>query len=462
MLSFILYLSMISPTITADDNVVKLRWNDLEVIWIKDERFPVYDIVFYFADGSLSDHPGRKGESNLMFSLLTAGTRRFRHKEISDNLEFFGVSQGTNMTHEYSTFFLSGLTKDIIPTVKLVCHLFKDSTFPKREIKKERRRIKNSLEGLVSSHSSLASRAFREISLGSTPFFYPVSGKIKDLNQIGQKSLKRKLQYFNEQVKKRIYLAGPSDVLLIKSIINEECDWRGQGKFVQKTQWNTSNKQVEADVTTTPQIKNDPVIHLITVPKANQAQVRIGRILKKGEFENTPLLSLTSGLLAGGSSSKLMREVRTKRGLTYSIFAFASGQKDFGRMGIFTSTRNESVNEILSVIKETLNLTGLGKFNTNDLERARGYLAGGHYFKFERTDAYLEQLIHLDHVGKKYLEFYNFRNMVAKINKEEVSKNIKEIFNWNQATIMVLGPKSLKKPLSTIGEVKIIPYKKFL
>ena len=454
MLNLIFYMAMINPVFSVEDKVQKQKWDDLEVIWIKDERFPVYDIVFYFADGALSDHQENKGESHMMFSLLTAGTRRFRHKEISDNLEFFGVSQGTNITHEYSTFFLSGLTKDIIPTVKLICHLFKDSTFPKQEIKKEKRRIKNSLDNMVSSHSSLASRAFREISLNNTPFFYPVSGKVKDLKKISRRGLRNKLQYFKDKVKKRIYLTGPSEVLLIKSIINEECGWRGGGKFVRKTEQESFIKK-EEKIT-------DPLIHLVTVPKANQAQIRIGRILNKGEFENTPLLSLSSGFLAGGSSSQLMRETRTKRGLTYGIYAFAAGQKDFGRMGIFSSTRNETIGEMLSVIKETLNTTGQGKFKAAELERARGYLSGGHFFQFERTDAYLEQLIHLDHVGKNYSEFHNFQKMVAKLKREEVIKNIKEIFNWNQMTIMILGPKSLQKALKTIGEVKIIPYKKFL
>ena len=452
MLNLLLPLVLINPVFSIELKVEKFQWNDLEVVWIKDDRFPVYDIVFYFADGSLSDHPQRRGESNMMFSLLTAGTRRFGHKEISDNLEFFGVSQGVSMTHEFSSFFIAGLTKDIIPTVKLICHLFKDSTFPKQEIKKEKRRIKNSLENMVSSHSSLASRAFREISLKDTPFSYPVTGKIKDLKKIGQVSLRDKFQYFNKKVKKRIYLTGPSEVLLIKSIVSEECGWRSSGKFVRKTQLVAAKKRTT----------DAPAIHLVTVPQANQTQIRIGRYLQKGEIENTPLLSLSSGFLAGGSSSQLMREARSNRGLTYGIYAFASGQKDFGRMGIFSSTRNESINELLSVIKETLDTTGKGKFAPTDLERAKGYLTGGHYFQFERTDAYLEQLIHLDHIGKSYSEFHNFQNMVAKIKKEEVVKNINDIFNWNQMTIMVLGPKSLQKPLKEMGKVKIIPYRKFL
>ncbi|MCY4523887.1 MAG: pitrilysin family protein, partial [Halobacteriovoraceae bacterium] len=414
MLNFILFLSMTIPAFSIEQKVEKMRWNDLEVVWIQDERFPVYDIVFYFSEGSLGDHPKRKGESKMMFSLLTAGTRRFNHKEISDNLEFFGVSQGVNITHEYSSFFLSGLTKDIIPTVKLICHLFKDSTFPKQELKKEKRRIKNSLEHLVSSHGSLASRAFREISLDNTPFSYPVSGKIRDLPKINRAGLKEKLQYFNTRVKKRIYLTGPPEVLLIKSIVSEECGWKGTGKIVRNTTFTSNAKK------TPGQGDSMPTIHLVTVPKANQAQIRIGRHLEKSMYEDISLLALTSSFLAGGSSSRLMQEARSKRGLTYGIYAFAAGQKDFGRAGIFSSTRNESVDELLSVIKATLDMTGQGKINKSDLKRSKAYLSGSHFFQFERTDAYSEQLIYLDHVGKNYSEFYNFQNKFKKNKKEKI------------------------------------------
>ena len=41
-------------------------------------------------------------------------------------------------------------------------------------------------------------------------------------------------------------------------------------------------------------------IYLITVPKANQAQVRIGRVLNRSEISNPPLLMFMSKFLGGG------------------------------------------------------------------------------------------------------------------------------------------------------------------
>ena len=447
---YLVLFALLSNVFALQGRVEKIRWDDLEVVWIEDNRFPVYNIIFYFADGALSDNT-RKGESNAMFSLLPSGTRRFSQKEISDNLEFFGIDQSFHITHEFTSFFVSGLVKDIIPTTKLICHLFNDASFPKKEIQKEKRRIKNYFKNMVSSHAELASRAFREISLSQTPFSYPTTGKIRDLKKMNQKGLKRKLDYFNKKVKKRIYLSGPKEVLLIKSIVNEECGWRGKESFVRKTDLKKISN------------KTEPLkIHLVVIPKGNQAQVRIGRVLYKEELSNPYLLALSSGFLGGGFTSRLMREVRVSRGLTYSINSFAAGQKDYGRAVISTFTKNKSVKELLEVIEKTVGSTAKGEFDPTDLERARGYLSGGHYFRYEHTHAYLNQLIHLDHVGRDYSELRNFQYNIGKVRHKDVIDNIGTIFNWFDQTIMILGPQSLAGELRKIGKVIIIPYKKFL
>ena len=101
----------------------KLKWKDLEVVYLEDNKLPVYSMVFYFADGALSE--GKvKGSAQASLEYLSLGTNRFSQKDIADNLEFFGASYTSNVTHEYSTYSVSGLVKDIDPTLKKICHLF--------------------------------------------------------------------------------------------------------------------------------------------------------------------------------------------------------------------------------------------------------------------------------------------------------------------------------------------------
>ncbi|TDJ09024.1 MAG: insulinase family protein, partial [Deltaproteobacteria bacterium] len=399
-----------SPGYTADlrGKIKKLNWEGIEVIWLKDERFPTYSVNFYFADGSLSDVSSRRGETNAMFSLIDTGTRRFNRKLINDALDYYGVRRSASVYHEFSSYSVSGLLKDIIPTMKKICHLFDDAVFPRREIKKELARLKNSLNNMVAAPGSLANRAFREISLQGTPYGYPSGGKLKDLKNINQRGLRTKLKYFNEKVKKKIYLAGPSGVLNIKKIINEECGWTQKtGSFVRNVSYKT--KKVKG-----------PQFYLITVPNANQAHIRIGRFLNYNEIGDEELMTLSSGFLGGGFTSRLMREVRVKRGLTYGISAFASRQKDYGRSGIYTSTKNSSVKELIEVVQNTIGYTSKGDFKLEILKRAQGHLAGGHFFRFENLEAYLGQLLYFDHIGRPYDDLFKFAERIEAMSKDQV------------------------------------------
>lgn len=426
-------------------------WNGIDVVYLEDNKLPLYDVIFYFADGSLSD-THIKGETEAMFDNLDLGTRRFSRNDIQDNLEFFGVSYSSFVTHEYTTFSFSGLVKDIVPTTKKICHLFSDATFRASELKKEKKKYINSLQNLVSSPSGLASRAFRELSLKETPFYYPTEGKLRDIKKINTRGLKRKLSYFNKKVKKRIYLSGPKSILDVKSIILKECGWDIETSTVVRRE-PLKEKKIS---------NNGPEIHLVTVPQSNQAQVLIGRHLLPEEYTNQELMTLSSGFLGGGFTSKLMRAVRVKRGLTYGISSFAAGQKEYGRLGISSSTKNETVIEMLDVIKDEIEKIGEGKFEKSELERARGLLVGSYPFRFESKSAFLGQLLYLDHIERSYEDFFNFQDNLKKISREEVSKNVLDMFGWNKQVIVILGSASLKKPLSKLGKVKIHSYKRFL
>ncbi|MFI5389722.1 MAG: M16 family metallopeptidase [Bacteriovoracales bacterium] len=448
-LIFIFLFITISHGADLKGRIETLNWNGLEVVYVHDDRFPTFDITIYFGDGALSDE--FKGESNSMFSLLEAGTRRYNRNEINESLDFYGIKRGPTIFHEFSLYYVSGLEKDLIPTMKRVCHLFDDSVFPKEEIKKELAQSRSKITNLLGDPEDLANRAFRELSLTNTPFSYPVEGKLKDLSKITQAGLKRKLKYYNEKVKKKIFIAGPRQILSVQKVINEECGWNDQkDKFVRNSNFS-------------PKIKDSgPQVFLVTVPSANQAQIRVGRFLNASEIQNEELLAISSGLLGGGFTSQLMLEVRQKRGLTYGINAYASRQKDYGRSAITTSTKNDSIGELLTVVKDTVQKVSKGDITSEEIERAKGYLIGGQFFRFENSKAFLNQLVFLDHYGKPFDDIFKFGERIQSFKNNQITDSIGNIFGWDKQVIMVLGTKDQEKKLSKFGKVKIIDYKNFL
>jgi len=437
----------------TEERIKRLDWNGIEVVWIEDNRLPLYNVVFYFADGALSDQVEGRGmvpSTEMMFSLLDRGTNSYSFKEISDNLEFYGTNYRPYVTHEYSTYSYSGLMKDIIPASKMICHLFRDATYPRDEVDNAKQLAISGKNNMVRAPDALASRVFRELSLSGSSYNYPFDGKIKDIKKIDRDELQTKLKYFNQKVYKKIYIAGPSDILQIKNIINDECGWQGRGgRFIRSGNYRQSKRE-----------KSE--YYFIPVKGATAAYVRIGSLFGKENFFELAPLELSSTFLGGGFTSKLMQEIRVKRGLSYGISAFAARQKDYGRVGIVVSTDNAKIPELFSSLKDVFAEVLQGKFSEREFKAARGYLMGSYAFRFEQSSAYINQLLYLDHIGADASLVYQFPAMTKKTTKKEMVEVLKKLFSLNQQVIVVLGDPSLSTILKPIGDFKAVDFNDFL
>ncbi|MBC7711695.1 MAG: insulinase family protein [Rhizobacter sp.] len=437
-----------------EDSIKRLNWNGIEVVYIEDNRFPTYDMTVYFADGALSEKKGENGLTIHSFNLMDSGTDKLSQQEILDQMEFLGTDFNADVTHEFTTMTVSGLTKDLKTSMTQICSLMRSATFPESTIKKELDLERTSLQSMVASPQALSERVFREISMANTPYAYPVAGKLKDLKDLKPAALRARLDYFLDKVKKRIYITGPKSVLSMEKILADECHLKGnQTDFV---------RSVEKPVIRPAKME----FVFVPVPDANQVQLRIGRFLNYNEIGDKNLDALASDFLGGGFTSRLMHEVRVKRGLTYSIGAFISSQKQYGRSGISTFTKNQTIDKLIEVIDEAVTKIQKEGITDPDLDRSTSGVVGAYPFKFESNPAFLGQLLLLDHIGKPYSDLFDFKDAVKKYNAKDVAKKINDIFGMKKQTIFVLGDKSIEPKLKALtkkyGPLKVVDYKPYL
>jgi zinc protease len=453
-LSIFITFKSFGATSKIEDSIKRLNWNGIDVVYIEDNRFPTYDILLYFADGALSDEKGRMGLTQHAFSLLDSGTTKLSQKDILDEFEFTGTEFNSDITHEYTTVSMAGLSKDLNTSMGQACTLLREASYPADTIKQELDKERSELQSLVANPQALSDRIFREVSLSNTPYAYPVSGKLRDLDTFTPAGLRARMDYFLNKVKKRIYITGPKSVLSVEKVIAEKCQFKG-----------TPNDFVRS-ITYKKQKNSKPQIVFVPLPDANQVQVKIGRFLNYDEIGDRNLDTLASEFLGGGFTSRLMREVRVKRGLTYSIGSYISSQKQYGRSGIGTFTKNQTVDRLVEVINDSINKIQKDGISDEDLERSRGSIVGAHPFKFENNRAFLSQLLYLDHIERPYAELFNFNQAVLKYTAKDVAKKIDDVYGMRYQTIFILGDKSieaqLKKLDSKLGKLRVVDFKGFI
>lgn len=449
-ITYLLLITSANATNYLDENLKKMEWGGMDVIWLEDDSLPTYDVSIYFNEGALGDRKGLNGETELMFAQLSSGTHRYSQKEIVEALEFYGTSYGSRVTHEYSTFSVSGLVKDFVPSMKMICHLFEDATFPKKELKKTKSRVLTSKRAIVTNHSKLANSAFRYESLKGSGLEMPTTGKIKTIKKIKSNTLLKRLKYFNDSSIKRIYIKGPKDVISLKNIILKDCGWKNGNKVAKKTiikKLPASNKLI-----------------FVPVPNANQAQVRIGRIIKTDEVnaKDEELKSFTANFLGGGFTSRLVQRLRVEKGLTYSAGAYASEQKYYGRSGISTFTKNETIVDLLNAIKKVIRESSTG-VDKEAFLLSKKNIKGNYLLGLESTSDFLQNLLQFDHIERDYKDIYKFSSVMDKVGSKDLEKMVSQIYSWDKQTILILGNKNLIPVLKKAGfKIRVEDYKKYL
>jgi predicted Zn-dependent peptidase len=98
-----------------------------------------------------------------------------------------------------------------------------------------------------------------------------------------------------------------------------------------------------------------------------------GRAYHVRDFYASQVLSM---ILGGGMSSRLFQEVREKRGLCYSVYAFHWGFSDTGLFGVHAATGRDDIEELVPVILSELEKAG-EMVNQEELDRARAQYRAG-------------------------------------------------------------------------------------
>ena len=146
----------------------------------------------------------------------------------------------------------------------------------------------------------------------------------------------------------------------------------------------------------------------------------------------------------GGFSSRLMEEVREKRGLAYSVhsnlFPFQHGAVFVGNV----ATKNEAVGQSLEVIESELRRLAEQGPTAEELANAKSYLTGAYALRFESSSSIANQLlwIQIEDLG---IDYVNQRNeLIEAVSLEDIKRVAKRLIEADRLITTIVG-----KPVAT-------------
>ncbi|MCV3337794.1 insulinase family protein [Campylobacter sp. RKI_CA19_01121] len=131
--------------------------------------------------------------------------------------------------------------------------------------------------------------------------------------------------------------------------------------------------------------------------------------------EKMYLAKLTLFILGqGGFGSRLMEEVRVKRGLAYSAYAMLDVNLNYSRVFGYLQTKNESSNEAKALVKEVFENFVQNGVNEKEFQLAKQFLVGSMPLRYEslakRLDIMLNEYLHGLKLGNLKEEMQKIKN----------------------------------------------------
>lgn len=156
----------------------------------------------------------------------------------------------------------------------------------------------------------------------------------------------------------------------------------------------------------------------------------------------------------GGFSSRLMREIRSNRGLAYSVYSYFSvGRCLLGPFIAGCETKNESVAEVVNLLRSEMETIRQQPITAQDLNQAKDSLINSFVFTFDNTHALAKRIMEQQMYGypEDYLEEY--RQRIAAVTIEDVQRVAVQYLHPDQQLLILVGDREALQPsLKQLGE----------
>jgi len=430
-----------SETILPNKKRVVLN-NNLIYNIVKWQSLPVVHIDIMIKAGILNEPIDKAGIADATAYLCTQGTISRKAIQIAQELDYIGAKLSIFAKEDASFIRLTFLKKHLNKAVDILKDIITNPTFPAEELDRWKIKTAATIAQEKTDSSSFANKKFKKFIFGNCSYGnYPTE---VSLSHISRDDL---IEFYKCYYK-------PNNA--VASVVGD-LQFKEAEKIIENLLEGWKPSLIPSKpITNVAEIDAFKVL-LINKEDLNQAQIRYGFPTTK---RNTPFyfpLILVNYIFGGGGfSSRLMTEIRSKKGLTYGIASAFYFLKYAGLFYIQTFTKNKNVILMINEIKKQLQELKKSKITNSELESAKSYFCGSFVQKFERPEKISEQIldVELHELGENYLDSYKYN--IDRVSLDDAVQAIDMFINTDFAKITILGNVAeFEDDIKPLGEVEI-------
>ena len=312
------------------------------VLFVEDHDIPMLDVAVNVPAGSSFDAAEKSGVAGLTHQLLDAGADGLSEDDISRGMADIGAQFGGSFDQDRSSISLRTLSSaaERDKALDIMAHVLQHPAFPEAILEREKVRLIAALKESETKPENIAAKAFQKAVFGTHPYSLQGSGEVETVKKVTVQDLK---DFYHSH-----YQAGRAVVAIMGDAT------RAQAEAI--AQQLTAQLPSSVAPSALPKVVMKIAASEQRIPHpASQSHILIGAPgMARGEPDFFPLYVGNYTLGGGGFVSRLMEEVREKKGLAYSVYSYFMPLKQPGAFEIGLQTKKDQANEALQLVRNTL------------------------------------------------------------------------------------------------------------
>ena len=421
--------------------------NGMVVYLLEDHELPLISMTATIRTGSWLDPADKIGLASLTGSVMrTGGGGGLSAEQVDEELEQFAGSLGISIGRQSGSASLDVLSKDLKRGLQIFAGLIRTPAFEPARVELAKLQAIEGIRRRQDTPGSIVGREFIKLLYGAD---HP-SARESSIGSITRITKDDLVAFHRTTIHPNgimLGVTGDFDKSAMLALLHEVFgDWR-KGEVPVLT---------IADVPQSQTAK--PIVRFVN-KETSQTHLRVGHLSIKEQDPDYVALAIANDILGGSSfRSRLFNDVRTKRGLAYSVGSrLNSGAHDQGVWLMRAETKLPSTQEVITRFVANMERMRTELVTDSELGEAKEAYVNSFVFSFASSSAIVGRLVELEYDGlpKDFLQ--QLRARVIALTKEEILAAAKKHFNPEHLTIVAVGSgEALPKLLSGFGEVKEI------
>jgi zinc protease len=392
--------------------------NGVELLFVPGGNQDVIKIEVVVKAGRWEEHS--RGAAQFVGNLLNKGTRTKSSFQIAQIFDQYGAHIEIHPGLDFISASLYSLTTFLEPVLDLFFEVLTEPVFPEKELTQLKTIAIQNLKVNNEKTSFLASKLFRKNLFGeSHPYGYELEES--DLAAIEHNHLTKHYESFFGNI-----------VVFISGKISRDTSSLINKKFSQFRGYNTHSNGITSPI-------SGDFHQYVEKDGSVQATIRAGRGSIRRDHPDYAYAIFVSHLLGGYFGSRLMKNIREEKGLTYGIYASLHPLQHASYLVIGADVNKENISLTMDEIKKEMRLLYTDRVGEDELSTARNHFIGSLQSEITTPFAHADKIktLYLSNLPQDY-----YKNIISQINSitaEQIMATAEKYFNAESISDVAVG-----------------------